>query len=194
MAKRSRGMKSIPPALSQGKNVFPITPIRARLAVSSVGAANNEREVLDLELQFEDNEVMDIWGIEVEYTFDFAAVSAFNDLLARTGLFEDPDKLATTDLSLEATFEEDTSLIWYGQHGIVGGLLTTSGQTIVVPTEKREFWFPQPYTVARNICLIGQFEGTNGNSVVMVQNCTVWGRRRNASDSEFKNIVYRQRF
>src|SRR3990172_5998661 len=103
-ATRRKGMKSIPNALSQAKNVFPITSFRARLANQVVAAANNEREIIATDLQFEDNEVLDIWGVEYNTYCDLTQLAAFNDQLLTIAVYEDPDKPATTDLSLEATF------------------------------------------------------------------------------------------
>ena len=160
-----------------------------------MGAANNEREVIDFDLQFENNEVMDIWGVEYNTYCDLTQLAAFNDQLVTLALFEDPDKLATTDLSLEATFEDDSSLVHYFKTGWAGGLLTTSGQATVKVTDYLYFQFPQPYTVARNIAVIGEFDGTEGDAnTVWVEHVTIWGRRRIAPDAEFKNIIYRQRF
>lgn len=188
-----RARRSMPGALSQGKNVYPIIGYRARLANTAVAAANNEREVIDFDLEFEDNEVMDIWAVEYQTNYAPDAIDAFDDLDLLLGVFENPDIVAATDLSLEATFEDESSLVHFWKTGFLGSF-TTSGMTSTISTAQYSFQFPQPYTVARNIALITQMDGTEGTTVALTTHATVWGRRRKAPDSEFKNIIYRQRF
>jgi len=167
------------------------------LAIVTFGAANNDGEVIDLDLQFEDNEVLDVWSMQSDITFladeapDAAALGIWE-----VALFEDPDKADTTDLSVAATVEDDTSLI-HIEEGRAEMFFTTAAGFQMAAAEvsvNRYFVFPQPYTVARNIKLIMQIAGTQGDITAMRALVTVWGRRRNASDAEFKNIVYRQRF
>lgn len=164
------------------------------MAVTAVAAANNEREVLDFDLQFEDNEVLDIWSIEHKLSLGIATITADTDLDFLLGVFEDPDKAVATDLSLEATFEDDSSLIWFDKNSLHREFVTAAAISDMLSSFSNYFVFPQPYTVARNIAIILQMDGTEGDAIDPVSHVTVWGRRRNASDAEFKNIIYRQRF
>lgn len=185
----------IPDLFSRGKNVYPIIPYRARFSKNTLAAANNEKETIDFDLQFEDNEVMDLVALEyqMEINADDFNVATPVDLLIQMGVFEDPDKVATTDLSAEAVFEDDPSLVHWAEFGIVQDVVT-SGMAALRTTDYQQFTFPQPYTVARNIAAIMQLDGLNPNSDFARCHLTVWGRRRIASDAEFKNIIYRQRF
>lgn len=196
MSKKKYGAAAapqIPDLFSRGKNVYPIIPYRARLAASAAGAANNEREIVDFDLQFEDNEVMDIVGVEVNYEHVYDDITAFNSFIALLALLEDPDLPATTDIGTEAFFETNASLVWFNESGVMTDL-ATSGMAAVPITDYAKFMFPQPYTVARNVSWIIQASGTENDVIVITTHATIWGRRRIASDEEFKNIIYRQRF
>jgi len=194
-AKRKRGMPAIPNALSQGKDVFPITPFRQVLAIATFGT--NDGEVIDLDLQFEDNEVLDVWSMQTQVNFAFdTAPDAVATGLWHVALFEDPDKADATDLSVAATIEDDSSLI-HIEEGRAMMLFTTAAGFQALAADNainRYFQFPQPYTVARNLKVIMQIAGTQADIEAMRAVVTVWGRRRNATDAEFKNIIYRQRF
>lgn len=190
MAKRAKG-KSMPGALAQGSKIYPIVPYRALVSLTAV--ATNEREVLDFDLQFENNEVMDIFSLEYLFSIDFDDVDAYNELNLNVALFDDPDKDSATDIDSETVFEDDASLIHYMQHQVVCDL-ATSGMALAVVSGHYPFTFPQPYTVGRNVCMIADWEGTEAGVKNPECKFTLWGRRRVASDSEFKNIIYRQRF
>jgi hypothetical protein len=188
----------IPGLYSQGKNVFPIVPYRAMLQVSTftAGGSGNEVEVLDLDLQFESNEVMDVIAVQTIFEWNLAASLAVDsDLTAMMALCEDPDKTTTTDLYTEATFEDDNSFIHFEESGIYYDFVTTTNAgEIIMPNETRYMVFPQPYVIARNLAVFLGGEGVEGEATSIVARVTVWGRRRNANDAEFKNIIYRQRF
>jgi hypothetical protein len=199
-----KSKKSMPGALAQGKGIYPIIPYRCVLGCAAVGAANNEREILDFDLLFENNEVMDIWKIDYQHSValedqDYGAADIYSRFDIRTGVFEDPEKPVATDLSTEAVIEDDSSLVDIAQtvinvEGEVQG--TPANFAMFAPrlSEKLVTNFPQPYTVARNLAVILQWEGTEGGAHQVGSIVTVWGRRRKAHDSEFKNIIYRQRF
>lgn len=163
--------------------------------MSTPAAASNARDVIELNLQFEDNEVLDVIAVHVLTEFNLTQELATDtDLTAYIALFEDPDKALATDLSLEATFEDDNSLIYFSQSSVGYDFGDNTSQTIWDSGRESYFVFPQPYTVARNLALISQMDGTEGDAAVITNRVTIWGRRRNASDVEFKNIIYRQRF
>jgi len=202
---------AIPPALSQGKNVFPMVPMRNFLSIpltteTSLTSANNDGEVVDLDLQFEDNEVMDLWQIDLYLELE-PEDNVFTLDLVRlaVALFEDPDKADNTDIqptdgsqtgAAANTIENDSSLVKYFQHAwsIREGATITDVQGHL--TERMQFVFPQPYTVARNVKWIMQANAILTASDFDAINCyaELWGRRRNAAQDEFINIVYRQRF
>lgn len=196
MAKRKRGT-SIPSALSLGAGIYPITPLRQVLATTTFGAAgaNNDGEVFELDLQFEDNEVCDIFMMDshINAALD-TAPDAVTELLWELALFEDPDKPDTTDLSVAATIENDSSLV-HIEEGRFDMLFTTAaGFQFPFNSVNRRFLFPQPWTVARNVKVILQAVGTDSDITAVRAVVELWIRRRKASDAEFKNVIYRQRF
>jgi len=183
--------------------VFPMVPIRNFLQIPIADAdvaktaANNDGEVVDLDLQFEDNEVMDLWYLDFHLSLqDDDGNYALDRFDLAVGLFEDPDKADTTDLSVENTIENDSSLIYLYQDNKTVRQGATITDCLYRFTDHVMFQFPQPYTVARNVKWILQAIATltadDFDSIDLT--ATIWGRRRNASDAEFKNIVYRQRF
>lgn len=213
MARRKKGMPPIPNALSQAKDVFPITVLRNFLAIpiaaeTSLTAANNDGEVVDLDLQFEDNEVFDIWAVKVGIEIEPTAATAVKACLLRcsAALYEDPDKADTTDLvpvdgSLTgvpaANYQDDSSLLYNARKTFIlqeGATTTNEDSGDLYFTEY--FVFPQPYTVGRNVKWIlealADITTTDLDAVNLF--AEIWGRRRNATDAEFKNIIYRQRF
>lgn len=203
MATRKRGMKSIPNALSQGKDVFPITAFRNKLqiaigdAVTDLTSANNAGEEVDLDLQFEDNEVLDVWQVHLIMTATNRAADVVSNgsIEMCAALLEDPDKANTTDIVAENFVENDSSLLYLTCERMFFEQAAV-GQIAFSLTREKVYSFVQPYTVARNVKWILQ-----SNAVIAADEfdsidliATIWGRRRNASDAEFKNIIYRQRF
>jgi len=188
--------KSMPGYFATGAGIYPIIPYRVLNRIDTFAAASNEREIMDFDLEFENNEVMDIVMIHILFEWDLAASMAVDtDLTVLLGVFEDPDKATVTDIDTEALFEDDASLLFMEQSGrhydfVAAGVSTTSPPIV----ESRQFLFPQPYTVARNLAIILQGNGSEGDATAVDVRTTIWGRRRRASDSEFKNIIYRQRF
>lgn len=187
------GMPPIPNALSQGKSVFPITTFRALLQPTTQGT--NVEQVIDLDLQFEDNEVLDVWSMKVDASMlQDTAADAASELEWAVALFEDPDKALATNIFSEETFEDDSSLIHHEAGVFYVNFTTAAGFEIGNLCDSRYFVFPQPYTVARNLKVIAGMLGTQTDLLSMSDYVTIWGRRRNANDAEFKNIIYRQRF
>lgn len=200
---------AIPPALSQGNNVFPMVPMRNVLLISpaagtSLTSANNDGEVVDLDLQFEDNEVMDLWGMRLYLEIEPEdGVFTLDVVRCAIGLFEDPDKADTTEIQptladndAENVIENDSSLIHYVQHSFVMREGVTVTDAFGHLTYEHEFTFPQPYVVARNVKWILQANAilTASDIDAIRLYAELWGRRRNAKQEEFINIVYRQRF
>lgn len=183
------------------RNFLTIGPV----AETSLTSANNDGETVDLDLQFEDNEVMDIWQIDLFLELEPEdGVFTLDVVRCAVALFEDPDKADTTDIqgtlaartAAQNTIENDSSLVKYFQHTFIcreGATVTDAFGHI---TERMQFQFPQPYTVARNLKWILQANAILTASDLDAINlyAEIWGRRRNASDAEFKNIIYRQRF
>lgn len=216
------GGRSMPNNLAQGRGIYPIIPYRSQLGkVGSLDGAGGgvaavitiDSNVVDFDLQFEDNEVMDIVCIESEVTvtdFELLQTSADNDqnLMLAQWLMENPELTATDVLGSVTTqpaetdeFMTNSALVWYHeeQYAVYEGTAGTAASiaiAIAMQTKYRKFDFPQPYTVARNVLhtmkgfLINDASRLNGYRM----NMTIWGRRRKAADGEFKNIMYRQRF
>jgi len=196
----------IPSLYDTDKGVYPIIPYRTKLVEGTLGTINNR--VVDFDLQFEDNEVMDLVAIEstMYMTIEVPDTEAENEssLTMSASLLEDPDPVnvdilgnpATEDLDGGNEFEDNASLIWHHEFNLesVENAADVSS-TLYKTTDHKYFMFPQPYAVARNV----QWE-FNGNSqdTDRADSCiylmTIWGRRRKAGDAEFKNIIYRQRF
>lgn len=211
--KRKGKAKMIPQPYSIADNVFPVVPFRTQFGTGIVAAANmagiaapidttsativagNVGQEVELDLDFESNEVFDVMGIEL--SVDFVTNLAFftNQEIFRyaMGLTDDPDKATATDILLETTFETDESFIWlkYGTWEY-GSAVDTSAALKTCDDDR--FNFIQPWTVARNLKWIFESSATNAGDVTSVGRVVIWGRRRNASDSEFKSIIYRQRF
>lgn len=173
-----------------------MTPFRAHLAVTDFSGTGtgSEREILTLDLQFEDNEVLDVIAVQCDLLMNEPTISTDSFLKWAVGLFENPDQTTTTDIMAEAEFETDTALI----HAELGIYNVDFGSAVGINSIEsdwhRYFIFPQPYTVARNIAVILEGQGTEGDAKTLEAYVTMWGRRRNAQDAEFKNIIYRQRF
>lgn len=196
----------IPALFDTGRDIYPIIPYRTKVVEGTLGTINNR--VVDFDLQFEDNEVMDLVAIEstMYMTLEIPDTEAENEasLTMSASLLEDPDPQAVDILGNPATedtdggneFEDNASLIWHHEFNleVIENAADVSSNAYKT-TDHKYFVFPQPYTVARNV----QWE-LNGNSQdtdradSCVYLCTLWGRRRKASDAEFKNIIYRQRF
>lgn len=200
---------AIPPALAQGKNVYPMVPMRNVLLISPVAAtsltsANNDGEVVDLDLQFEDNEVMDLWGMRLYLELEPEdGVFTLDVIRCAIALFEDPDKADTIEIQptlgdndAENVIENDSSLVHYVQHSFVIREGATITDMLNPLTYEHDFMFPQPYTVARNVKWILQANAilTASDIDAIRLYAELWGRRRNAAQEEFINIVYRQRF
>jgi len=148
---------------------------------------------------------MDIWQLDLFLELEPEdGVFSLDVVRIAVALFEDPDKADTTDIqgtlaartAAENTIENDASLIKYFQNTWVireGATITDAFGKI---TERFQFLFPQPYSVARNLKWILQANAILTASDLDAINlyAEIWGRRRNAPDSEFKNIIYRQRF
>ena len=186
-------MKSIPPLYSQAKDVFPVTRFASQLQVTTLGT--NDEEVVALDLQFEDNEVLDIIACQVYVEVDVDVVeSAENEARICVALFEDPDKALATDTLSEAVFEDDSSLIYTFDELFKLFFGTVAAVDMQWNSRNDYFMFPQPYTVARNVKWILRATGVDADIDAVNARATIWGRRRNAADAEFKNIIYRQRF
>lgn len=193
---RKRGTKNIPAPYSQGKDVFPIVPFRVQIEPTTAGTSEGQTVALDLD--FEENEVLDIMLVETEIIpVNFTAGDGGQRICA--ALLEDPDLAVTTDVIAEAFFETNDSVVYYHEDHISALEVTAAGEMVVWPALRKNLKFAadlQPYTVARDLLWIVRFEEDAAN-VPFGQykfNLTIWGRRRNASDAEFKNIIYRQRF
>lgn len=170
-----------------------------------------ERDV-DLDLQFEDNEVLDVIGLEVILTTEYASTIVTDDTNMAICLSENPDE--NDELQIFPTtaagvidftgaagttfpeFENNSGILWYMIRRLQAQVMTTSGgPTVFEMSRYFQFTFPQPYTVARNLkWILRQVESVDDAAVACAMYATIWGRRRNAPDAEFKNIIYRQRF
>lgn len=212
MAKR-RTSKQIPPPYSIGKDVFPIVPFRVQFGTgitatgtvagissaiqtndASIVAGNIAADV-DLDLDFESNEVFDVMSIIVDVDPSFATTfeADTTDIQFILALTDDPDKAVTTGLHLETVFETDESFVWYcsGKYDSLSG---SANPVALLTNYHREYTFIQPWTVARNLRWIYSSFSTAAADMVSQVRIQLWGRRRNASDTEFKAIIYRQRF
>ena len=92
MATRKKGIAAIPPLYSQSKNVFPVTSFRSYLASDFDATADGLERDVDLDLQFEDNEVLDVVSIELILSIEMAAAMATDDMNVAVALFENPDE------------------------------------------------------------------------------------------------------
>lgn len=187
---RKKTQRQLPAAYAQGGNIFPITPFRTQLNATST---TNVAQEVQLDLDFEEREVFDIMKLDVDLNFNVETTSAaFAEFFGNLALCMDPDKASTTDLNDETIYEGDSSFIWFRQfRAIRQGAAVEYGMY----TENYQFDFVQPFTVARNLLWILDMNiitATEGEGVDM--RAQLWGRRRNAPESEFMNIVYRERF
>jgi len=206
--------------LQTGKGIYPIIPYRARIDragnATVLNAFNNGFQV-EFDLQFEDNEVMDIFAVEWAHNTCIVAIATVTDMTVflASWLLENPE-LAVDDFLevVDATgtypnsgaattseFVTNSALVHYKEtvfSQTVDDQGSTDGRAFVTKTSDREmFTFPQPYTVARNVLVNSRASLDTDEDEVLVSyrvDCTIWGRRRKAADSEFKNIIYRQRF
>jgi len=202
MASKKRSTKMIPPDYSIGKNVFPVIPLRTRIGGAGVIdtdqasiVAGNVLQQLELDLDFESNEVFDVLAIQFDQRFQPGIVPGTNISVMRSvvALTDDPDKAVTTPIYLEDVFEGDDSFVWY-KHTSKRTTTAVDVATIDDTVFYEYFIFEQPWTVARNMAWICCQFSTAAGDFITENNLTVWGRRRNASDDEFKSIIYRQRF
>lgn len=212
---RSAGGNSrhIPDPYSIGNNVFPVVPFRTQFgdiaALQAVGSqipsaidttlltqnAGNVGQEVELDLDFESNEVFDVMIVQVEIEAQVALAFATGEKVLRycLALTDDPDKANTTQIATEAIFEGDESFVWY-TNGLLQSLNEAALTEAINPIQRTEYRFVQPWTVARNLKWIySSFSPAAGDFFSMVR-IQLWGRRRNASDTEFKSIIYRQRF
>jgi len=211
MATRKKGMRSIPGMLSQAKDVFPVTSFRTYLASDFDATADGVERTVELDLQFEDNEVLDVIALEVILGIEYASTIVTDDTNMAIGLFENPDEddevqlfptvaatgvIDFTEAGTFPEFEDNNSLLWYMIQRMQAQVQTTSGgPTVFDMTKYYQFTFPQPYTVGRDLkWILRQVESVDDAAIAASMYATIWGRRRNAQDAEFKNIVYRQRF
>lgn len=201
MAKR-RSTKMIPPDYSIGKDVFPVIPIRTFMTQSAVIqtseatiVAGNVGQEVELDLDFESNEVFDVLAVEVDYTMNVGANASTNpaNMTGVVALTDDPDKATETPIHTEDTFEGDQSFVWFKTYFADYGTAVDSTDRMIGQTYNY-FIFEQPWTVARNLKWIMATFATAADDFGGTARITIWGRRRNASDSEFKSIIYRQRF
>lgn len=170
-----------------------MVPIRSFL--DAVTQGTEVADVIDLDLQFEDNEVFDLFSMKVDMImFQDTAADAVSELQYGIGLFDDPNKETLTNIFDTTVFETDASLIHHETGIAAVNFTTAAGFVISRLTDSRVWHFPQPWTVARNMKLIAAILGTQADLLNMNFYTTLWGRRRNAPDAEFKNIIYRQRF
>lgn len=215
MARSATSGRSIPGNLRQGSGIYPIIPYRVRLQrVDDTNLSTLNTAVLDFDLQFEDNEVMDIIAIESEVNVTDLAIGEQDaqivDEAIAVWLMENPELTAVNvledpyvgDGNLNTSqFSTNSALIWYHEEdyyfdmpaAAVGSLTSYVHGSL---SRYRCFTLPQPYTVARNV-LVGAkhlADGETGDIDGYRINFTIWGRRRKAAVSEFQNIVYRQRF
>jgi len=198
MQHKKSSSKMIPPDYSIGKNVFPVVPFRTQLQVLSAGINTNVAQDVELDLDFESNEVFDVLAIDTLINVKPNLTAGdFNEEM-NLALTDDPDKPATTrideDITAntgEATFEGDESFVYY--HDFEWSQQATT-DTMTQTTSQKVFIFEQPWTVSRNIRWIFSCRGTAAGLISTTARIQLWGRRRNASDTEFKAIIYRQRF
>lgn len=205
--------------MQTGKGIYPIIPYRARIDragnATVLNALNNGFQV-EFDLQFEDNEVMDIFAIEWAHNAIIELGAAASDLpmFLASWLLENPE-LAVDDIlevvdaagvypnsgaSLTSEFVTNSALVHYKETVFSESADTVAGdaRSVLAKTSDREmFVLPQPYTVARNVLVNARSSQDTDEVERMLSyrvDCTIWGRRRKAADSEFKNIIYRQRF
>lgn len=206
--------RSMPNNLAMGRGIYPIIPYRSRRTVAGTGAAVTiVSDVIDFDLQFEDNEVMDIIGVESDLLITDLELpddlgDAEMELSLAVWLNENPEDTTTDMLGAVGTSDNGTSnfvtssnLVWYHESQFFVGTnqegSPTSELAVIDKLKDRQvYMFPQPYTVARNVVIVkkGVIEGTTTILQAWRNNFTIWGRRRKANDAEFKNIIYRQRF
>lgn len=176
-------------------NVYPVVPIKNVLAT----AANSTPvyEEVELNLQFEVNEVFDIMKIEswiLPAAYDGAIASGTAD--CHMALLD--STLSTENVDTDATFEAMDDLIFYAEETYIhtqGAAAALIMHPWMAASRHLEF-YTEPFTVARNVLwtiVLNQSTAFfTGN--IITGRVIIWGRRRRASDSEFKDIIYRERF
>lgn len=217
----AKGRRSIPTNLATGKGIYPIIPYRARIdraGNNTVLNALNNGFIVDFDLQFEDNEVMDLIAIEWQHNAGLVGIATpatDETCFLASWLLENPELAADDFLnvvdatgtypnvgaSVDDSFVTNSALVHYKETVFSETLdlqAATNGRAFVTKTSNYSmFTFPQPYTVARNVLVNSRASLDTDESSIMTSyrvDCTIWGRRRKAADSEFKNIIYRQRF
>lgn len=176
-------------------NVYPVVPLRNE--VITVTDAVPVSEEIDLALDFTENMVYDI--MEVETWIDPVAV----DVTVATGgsvdidfaLLDNPASVA--NLGTPAVFETAPEVIYYAHATwLFAKDAVPTSHSLVRADMYHTHKFDEPFTVARNL-LISLVANTGGGLMfanAFTGRMIVWGRKRKASDKEFKDILYRQRY
>ena len=154
-------------------------------------------EEVQLDLDFEEKEVFDVMGLDINFLYNIGDVTADDEANVTLALTSDPDKATTTLIQTEAIFQDDDSFIHYAFSKKHLQFEDATGISLFTQADNYQYVFLQPYTVARNVKWI--LAGTFGAAFVVstlgpAVAVTLWGRRRNAQEAEFMNIVYRERF
>lgn len=144
---------------------------------------------VDLQLDFESNEVFDIgyiksWIYIDQDSFDPSTEAGF---MLRLGVSELPN--FERNLMTETVVETDPSLIYLHQWNLLFEKQNTDTDFLAVVADVDMMKFPDWYTVGDNITIAmsGQEEAATATEFTAL--VEIFGRRRRASDREFRTLM-----
>lgn len=191
MAKRSSG--TTPYSKVMSPKVFPVVPLRT--ALDTAADDTPVYEEVELNLQFENNEVFDIMKVETWLSMTTVPANPANGGLdGHVGLLDNPSSIANLDT--DVTFETIPELFYYAK-------MSWTFFEDAAPASHQHFKhdvyhvnvYTEPFTVARNVrWTLTVNPSADFFGYAMSLRGIIWGRRRKASDAEFKDIIYRERF
>jgi len=159
--------------------------------VVSPKVGTSVQEEIDLELDFEGNEVFDIGMIESWIYSDGdsldPAVTATQNFVI--GISEFPNFART--LLLDTTVETDPSLIYLDRWTLRTEVdaTATAGLKIAQRSRYKQVQFPDWYTVAQNLTGAASAEEGAATSDEYQVMFNIYGRRRRAPDKEFRLLI-----
>ncbi len=187
---RKRGTN---PYTKLGKNVFPVVNFRNNLVTAADDTPVYEEVDLGLQTGLEDNLVFDIMAVETWMDptgYDESVADGAIDI--HCALLDNPGE-TSLNLDTDAVFESTEEIIYYDHHSWLHTLGTAGGFREIQSTMHKYQKFDEPFVVARNVAwtiTLNQttviFTGAACNLRAMI-----YGRKRRAPDSEYKNLLYR---
>jgi hypothetical protein len=186
MAKKSRSTS--PYSKVMGRGVYPVIPVRSQFQAET--DITPVYEEVNLDLQHEINEVFETWIDPTAY--DGTVATGGCDV--HVGLLDNVS--STIAIQTEAVFETAPELVYYDMASWKHHLGTNVGESLTKTSAYHCRKYDEPFTVARNLLwtIVGVQSTDFFTSAQLMCRAIIWGRKRRASESEFNDILYRERF